>query len=198
MKAEQGTVDMRDFSVLALSTIFTLSFVTGQKLEGSGLVNESADDVDATLINENNEFVSESDNEIAQEVAPLKRDFDGLSESLHVKYKRTPKRVDFTQSNFFMNHVELIGKSVNGAGFSETSTLLPEGWRVKTFNEFKKFYLTPDFVVLKSPMAVIEYLRVAINLSHDDLKTLSKSMKIVGKQFDRYLDDLYDDCVVIE
>ena len=59
---------MRDFSVLALSTIFTLSFVTGQKLEGSGLVNESADDVDATLINENNEFVSESDNEIAQEV----------------------------------------------------------------------------------------------------------------------------------
>jgi len=136
--------------------------------------------------------------ETVQEGAPLVRDVDGLSESLQVKYRRAPKRVDFTQSNFFMKHVELIGKSVNGAGFNETSTLLPEGWKVKTFNEFKKFYLSPDFVVLKSPMAVIEYLRVAINLSHEDLKTLSKSLKIVGKQFDRYLDDLYDDCVVIE
>merc|ERR1712212_562835 len=62
-----GTVDMRDLSVLVLSTIFTLSFVMGQGLEGSGFVNDS-DNVDATIINENNEFVPESDAENTQEV----------------------------------------------------------------------------------------------------------------------------------
>ena len=40
---------------------------TGIHSEGSGFVNDS-DNVDATLINENNEFVSESDGENAQEV----------------------------------------------------------------------------------------------------------------------------------
>ena len=34
-----GTVDMRDFNVLVLSTIFTLSFVIGQGLEENGFVS---------------------------------------------------------------------------------------------------------------------------------------------------------------
>jgi len=129
---------------------------------------------------------------------PEVTDTDGLPKSLQLKYRQAAKRVDFTQSNFFMNHAELVGKSVNGAGFTEISNLLPEGWKVKTFNEWKKFYLTPNFQVLKSSMAAIEYLRLAIDLSHDDLKSLSKNLNVVGKQFDRYLDDLYDDCVVLE
>ena len=44
-----GTVDMRDFNVLVLSTIFTLSFVIGQGLEENGFVTDS-DNFDTTLI----------------------------------------------------------------------------------------------------------------------------------------------------
>jgi len=136
--------------------------------------------------------------EVEPAVALVSESDDDLSISLKMKYGQTPKRVDFTQSNFFMKHAELIGKSVNGAGFKETNGFLPEGWKMKTFNEVKRFFLTPDFVVLKSPTAVIEYLRISINLSHDDLRSLSVHLKVAGHQFNRYLDDLYDDCVVLE
>jgi len=152
-------------------------------------------------VNNGSIIKSESQKNPKKEVIPLvevSKDVDVLSESLQQKYIKAPKRVDFTQSNFFMKHVELIGKSVNGGGFKEIDCFLPVGWKMKTFNEVKKFYLTPDFVVLKSQTAVIEYLRLSLDLSHDDLKSLSRNMKIVGKQFDRYLDELYDDCVVLE
>ena len=67
MEREQGTVAMRDFRVLVLTTTIILGFVSGQEIDGSGFVNES-DYLDATLINEDDEFVSESDNESAQDV----------------------------------------------------------------------------------------------------------------------------------
>ena len=56
-----GTVDMRDFNVLVLSTIFTLSFVIGQGLEENGFVTDS-DNFDTTLINDYYNFVSDDEN----------------------------------------------------------------------------------------------------------------------------------------
>merc|ERR1711892_1172662 len=63
-----GTVAMRDFSALVMMTTFIVGFVSGQDTEGSGFVN-STDYSDATLINEDDEFVPESDIEIAQDVS---------------------------------------------------------------------------------------------------------------------------------
>merc|ERR1712096_36988 len=120
------------------------------------------------------------------------------TESLLEKYKKVPKRVNFTQSNFFTKNVGLIGGKSSGSGYKEINSYLPEGWKMKTFNEFKKFFLTPDFVVLKSPTAVVEYLRLSLQLSHDDMKSLAGNLKIADKLFDRYLDDLYDGCVLLD
>ena len=59
---------MREFSVLVIMATFVVVFVSGQDIEGSGFVNET-DFLDATLINEDDEFVTESDIEIAQDIS---------------------------------------------------------------------------------------------------------------------------------
>ena len=119
-------------------------------------------------------------------------------ETLHYKYQRQPAMVDFTKSNFFMKNAELIGGKGTGSGFREVVPFLPEGWRVKTFNEYKKFYFTPENIVLKSCTAVIEYLRLKYDLAQEDLKILAEFLSINSKIFNRYLDELFDDCVVLE
>ena len=117
---------------------------------------------------------------------------------LHYKYQRQCQSVDFTKSNFFMKNAELIGGRGSGSGFNEVSPFLPDGWRVKTFNEFKKFYFTPESIVLKSCTAVVEYLRLNYDLAQEDLEILAEFLSINRKVFNRYLDELFDECVVLE
>ena len=126
--------------------------------------------------------------------------FDNLGplDKLLFKYRRPPKCVDFTKSNFFMKNAELIGGKGTGSGFKESVKFLPEGWKVKSFNEYKRFFFTPECIVLKSCTAVIEYLRLKYDLAQEDLKTLSEELKISKNVFNRYLDELFDDCVVLE
>ena len=119
-------------------------------------------------------------------------------EKLRFNYRKMPNCVDFTKSNFFMKNAELIGGKGTGSGFKETVDYLPEGWRVKIFNEYKKFFFTPESIVLKSCTAVVEYLRLKYDLAQDDLKTLAGYLSINAKIFNRYLDELFDDCVVLE
>ena len=114
------------------------------------------------------------------------------------KYEKRAKKVDFTKSNFFRKNAELLGGKSSGGGFKERLEFLPSDWRVKTYNEFKKFYLSPDFIVLKSGAAVLEYLRLGYDLSHDNLRTLADCLAVTKRVFNRYLDELFDDCVVID
>ena len=114
------------------------------------------------------------------------------------KYEKRAKKVDFTKSNFFRKNAELLGGKSSGGGFKESLEYLPRDWRVKTYNEFKKFYLSPELIVLKSGAAVLEYLRLGYDLSHDNLRTLADCMAVTKRVFNRYLDELFDDCVVID
>ena len=127
--------------------------------------------------------------------------FDDLSplDKLLFKYRQPSRQfVDFTKSNFFMKNAEMIGGKGNGTGFKEFAQYLPEGWKVKTYNEYKKFFFTPECIVLKSCTAVIEYLRLKYDLAQEDLKTLAEYLSINSNIFNRYLDELFDDCVVLE
>jgi len=122
----------------------------------------------------------------------------GALDKLQFKYRRLQKCVDFTKSPFFMKNAELIGGKGTGSGFKEIVHYLPDGWRVKTFNEYKKFYFTPECIVLKSCTAVMEYLRLKYDLAQEDLKTLAEYLRVSSNVFNRYLDELFDDCVVLE
>ena len=92
----------------------------------------------------------------------------------------------------------MLGGKSSGGGFRERLRFLPSDWRVKTYNEFKKFYLSPELIVLKSGAAVLEYLRLGYDLSHDNLRTLAECLAVSNRVFNRYLDELFDDCVVID
>ena len=114
------------------------------------------------------------------------------------KYEKRAKKVDFTKSNFFRKNAELLGGKSSGGGFKERLEFLPSDWRVKTYHEYKRFYLSPELVVLKSGAAVLEYLRLGYDLSHDNLRTLADCLDVSSRVFNRYLDELFDDCVVID
>ena len=97
-----------------------------------------------------------------------------------------------------MKNAELLGGKSSGGGFKEQVDFLPPNWRVKTYSEWKKFYLTPQLIVLKSGAAVIEYVRLSYDLSNEDLKTLADCLAISSRVFNKYLDQLFDDCVVLD
>ena len=119
-------------------------------------------------------------------------------QNLQQKYKKGARKVDFTKSPFFMKNAELLGGKSSGGGFKEEVNFLPPNWRVKTYSEWKKFYLTPQLIVLKSGAAVIEYVRLSYDLSNEDLKTLADCLAISSRVFNKYLDQLFDDCVVLD
>merc|ERR1712051_915105 len=118
-------------------------------------------------------------------------------ETLSVKFSATPRKFTLTESNFLQKNSCLIGGKSSGEGYKEVNKALPANWRVKTFNENKKFFLTPEKIVLKSSTAVLEYLRLSFDLSHDHIKSLGKDLEISNRVFNRYLDELYDECVVV-
>merc|ERR1712129_125741 len=122
----------------------------------------------------------------------------GESPSLARKFREPSKRVDYTQSSYFMTHHRLMEVATHPNGFTETLPCLPPGWRVRTINNWWQYYLTPEKVILKSPEAVLEHLRLSLHLSHSHLSSLAASLGLDRTRFNSYIDEIYEECVVME
>jgi len=109
------------------------------------------------------------------------------SESPHVSLPHVPG-VDLSQSKYFTKNPKVItsarGKSL--ALFNELVVGLSEDWKMRTFevdtkNGLKstvKHYLTPEAKVLKTGLAVIEYLRLKGDMDESQLKNTAKMLNI--------------------
>jgi len=108
--------------------------------------------------------------------------------------------IDTSQSKYFQKNPNVFanarGKSLKL--FSEEALGLPDGWKMRSIErEGKdgtkatsiKHYLTTDQKVLKTGLAVIEYLRLEGKLNPDQLLEVRTALKISDKK----LRDLYDD-----
>jgi len=122
----------------------------------------------------------------------------GESASLARKFREPSKRVDYTQSSYFMTHHHLMEVATHPNGFTETLPCLPPGWRVRTLNNWWQYYLTPEKVILKSGEAVLEHLRLSLHLSHSHLSSLAASLGLDRTRFNSYIDEIYEECVVME
>ena len=71
--------------------------------------------------------------------------------------------------------------------FSPADDTLPVGWRWRIFTRkngrVDYEYLSPEMKVLKSGMAVVEYLRLQGEFNIDQLKVLAKDLNIADKKF---------------
>jgi hypothetical protein len=129
---------------------------------------------------------------------PLPQDSLDAESRLAERLAGAPRPVDYTQSSFFMTHHHLMEKAVSPNGFTERLPCLPHGWRVRTINTWWQYYLTPDSVILKSPEAALEHMRLSLQLPPGPLASLASALGLSKERFDAYLDETFDDCVVME
>ena len=99
------------------------------------------------------------------------------------------------KSKYFMDHPSLFSKCSEGnlPTFQKTLKFL-SGWKLKK-NEVKKkngeripatHFLSPENVVIRSGLGVIEYLRI-VGYKADYLNSLSLKLKVKPKNFQNYI-----------
>jgi len=112
-------------------------------------------------------------------------EFEETASDEHV-YSKTD--IDITQSKYFTRNTKVItsarGKSVGL--FTEVPSGLPEHWKMRTLETTNKaggkvvlkHYLTPELKVLKTGLAVVEYLRLKGELETEQLLEVASTLNI--------------------
>jgi len=119
-------------------------------------------------------------------------DFDDKNEDEPLVTPNLGPAVDLSNSKYFVKNPNVIanarGKSIKL--FDEEAKELPYGWKMRSI-EVKmktggmstiKHFLTPDTKVLKTGLAVIEYLRLEGILSTDHILEISKKLNVSEKK----------------
>ena len=101
--------------------------------------------------------------------------------------------VDLSSSKYFEKNPKIVNSAtVKSLGlFDQVNPNLPEGWKQRYLQVSSKsgvkvpsrHYLSPEMKVLKSGLAVVEYLRIKENYDMDQLKLLSKNLNVPEKKF---------------
>jgi len=125
----------------------------------------------------------------------------GINLTSETNEEQTPSLVaglDMSQSKYFTRNPKVItsarGKSLSL--FNELPVGLSEDWKMRTFEvttktgdkSMIKHYLTPELKVLKTGLAVVEYLRLKGEMGTEQLLEVSRMLNIPEKK----LKTLYD------
>jgi len=106
--------------------------------------------------------------------------------------------IDLDSSKYFTKNPKVVtsarGKSLSL--FNEIPEGLPDEWKMRTFEvvtnsgskSMIKHYLSPEFKVLKSALAVVEYLRLKGELEADQIRAIACNLNVSDKK----LKSLYD------
>ena len=107
-----------------------------------------------------------------------------------VAQSQTP--VDLSSSKYFEKNSKMIANARGSTlELFEVNPVLPQGWRQRTLEVTSKkgdkitsrHYLSPELKVLRSGMAVVEYLRIKGEMDLDQLKQLAKDLNVAEKKF---------------
>merc|ERR1719154_690237 len=106
--------------------------------------------------------------------------------------------VDISSSSYFIKNPKVIatarGKSLGWFTDlpEESSQMLPRGWKQRSLEATNnktgektsiKHYLAPDLRVLKTGLAVVEYLRIKGGLEREDLAQIAGKLNVPEKKF---------------
>ena len=120
-------------------------------------------------------------------------DMKGEEDTFHGEEKKVVGEVDFSSSQYFKNNPKMMSTARESSIslFDQINPSLPPGWRLRVLTVISKtgdkatnrHYLSPEMKVLKSGMAVVEYLRLQGEFNIDQLKVLAKDLNIADKKF---------------
>lgn len=107
--------------------------------------------------------------------------------------------VDISKSKYFKANpqtVEILGSKVVPDQFCDADDKFPRGWKVKeTIHEFKsgrknkrRTYLTPDFKVLKTGIAVVEYMRLSGKCSAKEIMDYAHFLEVPVTKLEKYME----------
>ena len=101
-------------------------------------------------------------------------------------------QLDLSSSTYFAKNPKMLA-SARGSTIElfEVNPVLPEGWRQRVLEVISKkgdklvsrHYLSPELKVLRSGMAVVEYLRIKGEMDLEQLKQLAKHLNVADKKF---------------
>jgi len=120
-------------------------------------------------------------------------DTEGGDDALPEEVKKAVGEVDVSSSQYFKNNPKILSTARDSSVslFDQVNPSLPLGWRQRILTVISKsgdkvtnrHYLSPEMKVLKSGMAVVEYLRLKGEFDIDQLKLLAKDLNIADKKF---------------
>merc|ERR1712126_217335 len=134
----------------------------------------------------------DNDNDVFKADAPVEE--VQTSTAIEAEKSEAVQAIDLSSSKYFDKNPKVIatarGKSL--LLFDEIPEGLPSGWKQRNFEvtnkqtgdkSVLKHYLAPEQKVLKTGLAVVEYLRVKGDLDHDALVDIAKKLNIADKKF---------------
>ena len=107
-------------------------------------------------------------------------------------------QVDLSSSKYFAKNSKMIANARGSTmELFEVNHVLPEGWKQRVLEVTSKkgdklvsrHYLSPELKVLRSGMAVVEYLRIKGEMDQQQLKQLAKDLNVADKKFQSLFSD---------
>ena len=114
--------------------------------------------------------------------------------------ERPAVEADVSKSKYFKANPQSIGKlGDKGNSLSDFMTVdpkLPSGWRVKEFvkdvgggrKEKKKFFLTRDHHILKTGLAVLEFMRLTGQFTAKQIMDIAKYLAVPVTRLEKYME----------
>jgi len=136
-----------------------------------------------------NSFLTDTSLELEDAMDDIKGEEDTFQE----EEKKAVGEMDFSSSQYFKNNPKMLATARESSIslFDQVNPCLPPSWRMRVLTVISKsgdkatnrHYLSPEMKVLKSGMAVVEYLRLKGEFDIDQLKVLAKDLNIADKKF---------------
>jgi len=111
-----------------------------------------------------------------------------------------PDEVNISKSKYFKANPQTVSTMTEKAGAADQFTVvddkLPAGWKVKEIlhefksgrKERKRSYLTPDLKILKTGLAVLEYMRLSGRYSAKEIMDYAKYLSVPVNRLEKYME----------
>jgi len=101
--------------------------------------------------------------------------------------------IDISQSSYFSKTKQVLSNGEKYLDkFTEVVPGLPENWKIRTVETkdkgkvvIHKHFLSPEGVLMKSTMAVVEYLRIEGKLKPDEILEVAKTLKVGNRKLQK-------------
>jgi len=137
---------------------------------------------------------STSENKTVEDTTFVSIDSSSLNET------ENPDEVNISKSKYFKANPQTVSTLSDKAGAGDQFTVvdekLPSGWKVKEIlhefksgrKERKRNYLTPDLKILKTGLAVLEYMRLSGKYSAKEIMDYAKYLSVPVNRLEKYME----------